>query len=277
MLGKSVFRIHFPYITSLISPRPSHRNKSRSAQKKLRVKQASASKSALTNNLDLDGRLVVALRKEDNLLHCPLCMSPLEAKKMNCHTYPANKLTDSSTALGTATSSSNRPHARVQILPSNSPPPDPAAVYTANLWHDEHLAKFSLAIDADHHVLVCQWHKVVVNGSIQAIENHFKRHSHSTSGFHLSVSNISQALDHWRIQTEMLQRPTHAVVPISGVQRVQNNHWEILPDEYWETSPSVDLTPKDLALINAITDSLMNPQVAKNETDDVCVCQPTLS
>ena len=235
---------------------------------------------------------------------------------MNCHTCPANELTDSSPAPGTAASSSNRPHPRVQILPSNSPPPDPpAAVYTANLWHDEHLAKFSLAIDTSHRVLVCQWHKVVINGSIQAIENHFKHHSHPTSGFHLSISNISRALDHWRVQTEMPQRHMHAVVPVSGiepphdgyqcpecsyavraddaarkhtnssgghkmkygqVQRVQNIYWKILPEEDWETSCSVDLTSKDLALINAITNSLMNPRVAENETDDVCVCRPTL-
>ena len=186
----------------------------------LRMEQASASKSALTNNLNSNGRCVVALREEDNLLHCPLCtytVSPLKAKKMNCHTCPANKLTDSST--GTAASSSNRPHTLVQILPSNSPPPDPpAAVYMANLWHDEHWAKFSLAIDTNHCVLVCQWHKVVINGSIQAIENHIKHHSHPTSGFHLSVPDISQALDRWCIHTEMPQRPMHAVVPISGIE-----------------------------------------------------------
>jgi len=129
------------------------------------------------------------------------------------------------------------------------------------------------------------------------------------------VPSISSALDDWCVQTEP-QQPMHAVVPISGiepprdgyqcpecsyavsaddaarkhtspsgghemkhgqVQHVQKIYWKILPKEDWETSRSVDLMPEDLALINTITDSLMNPQSAENETDDVCVYQPTLS
>jgi hypothetical protein len=199
--------------------------------------------------------------------------------------------------------------------PNSTPPGHLAAVYTANIWRDKHLEKFSLAIDTEHRILVCQWHQVVINGNVQAIENHLKHHSHPTSGFHLSIPSISSTLDHWHVQTGAPQQHMHPVVPVSGiepphdgyqcpecpyavsaddaarkhtnqsgghkmkhgqVQRVQRIYWKILPEENWETSHSVDLTPEDLALINAITDSLMNPQSAENETDDVCVCQPVL-
>ena len=236
---------------------------------------------------------------------------------MNRHTCPTNKPTDSTADPDTSAASSDRPRAHAQISPSRLPPSDaPAAVYTTNLLRDEHLDEFSLAIDTKHRVLVCQLHKVVVNGSIQSVENHLKHHSHPMSGFQLSTPNISRVLDRWCIQTETPQRPMHAVVPVSGieppregyqcpeccyavsaddaarkhtnlsgghkmkygqVQRVQNIYWKILPKEDWETSHSVDLTPGDLALINTITNSLMNPRVTENETDDVCVSQPTLS
>jgi hypothetical protein len=154
-----------------------------------------------------------------------------------------------------------------------------------------------------------------VNGTVQAIENHLKHYSHPTSGFHLSIPSISSTLDHWHVQTGAPQQHMHPVVPVSGiepphdgyqcpecpyavsaddaarkhtnqsgghkmkhgqVQRVQRIYWKILPEENWETSHSADLTPEDSALINAITDSLMNPQSPENETGDVCVCQPVL-
>jgi Orsellinic acid/F9775 biosynthesis cluster protein D len=271
------------------------------------------SKFARTNILDSSGRRVIALRGEDNLLHCPFCayaVSPLEAKSMNRHICPT---TDTSTAPGAAASSSNRHRAPVPISESNLSQPDAlAAIYMANLWKDEHLEKFSLAIDTEHRVLVCQWHQVVINGSIQAIKNHLNHHSHPTSGFQLTAPSISHALNRWRVQTEAPQQPTHAVVPVSGiepprdgyqcsdcsyavsvpdaarkhtnpsgghnmkhgqVQRVQRIYWKILPKEDWEIGRSVDLTLEDLALINTITDSLMNPQSVENETDDVCVPQ----
>ena len=125
---------------------PSLPKKSRSVQTMLRLEQAGASKSALTDNLDSNGRRGVALRGEDNSLSCPLCMyavPPLEVKRMNCHTCTTNKLFNSSI---TPASSSNRPHACIRIPQPNSPLPDAlVAVYTTNLWRDEHLAKFSLA------------------------------------------------------------------------------------------------------------------------------------
>jgi len=233
----------------------------------------------------------------------------MEARRMNSHACNTNKPTDSSADPGTTAPPPNLSRTRVRISPPNSLLPGaPAVIYTANLWRDKHLGKFSLAIDTKHRVLVCQLHQVVLNGSIQAIENHLKHQLHSMAGFHLSVSSISGVLDQWRIQSEKPQQPTHAVVPVSGikppragyqcpecsyavgadeaarkhanssgghkmkcgqVQRVQNIYWKILPEEDWEMSCCADLRPEDFTLINNITDSLMNPRVEENETDDV--------
>ena len=265
--------------------------------------------------MDANGRRVVALRGEDDLLHCPLCsyaVPPLKAKNMNRHTCTTNEPTGSTADPDTGAVSSDRPR-----ITQISPPRFPnvlASVYTANLLRDKHLDKFSLAIDTKHRVLICQLHQVVINGNIQSVENHLKHHSHPMSGFQQSTPSISSVLNGWGIPTETPQRPVRAVVPVSGiepprdgyqclecpyaviayetarkhadssghhkmnfgrVQRVQNIYWKILPKEDWEIH-SVDLATKDLALINAITNSLMNPRVAENETDNVCVCQSTL-
>lgn len=189
---------------------------------------------------------------------------------------------------------------------SNVSPLDaPVAVYTVNLHGDEHLRKFSLAIDTKHRVLVCQLHQVIINSTIQAITNHIKHHSHITSGFPLSIPSISAVLKHWHIQTKTPQQPVHEVVPISGikppdgyqcsvcsyavcaseaarrhtdlsrghqmepgqVQRVQRVYWKVLPREEWETSNPVCLAPEAVAQICKVTNSLMNPQSMGNETD----------
>ncbi len=231
---------------------------------------------------------------------------------MNTHTCSTNKSTDSSTP-GTTASSFNLPHARVRLLPSNSPLQDTGAIYTANIWTDEHLEKFSLAIDIKHCILLCQLHRIVINGSINSIENHLKHKSHTKSGFHESTPHISAALDRWGVEATTPQTPMRPVAPISGinppysgyqcpecpyavntseaarkhtcplgghtmehgqVQRVQRVYWKILPRDEWATSNPVILAPEDLAQISRITNSLINPQSGENETDDVCVLSP---